>query len=143
MYPNFLGRVAPNLIQKCLWKSIVEPSVPQPPKVPKRRPGPAQGIPLQQTAISWVTQVYGPGWRELLHSSHELQVAEPLLFCRVCGHYSPHSRYVGPLTELCTGPPAQRSSAQKRLKRLMESREHPETRAELGPVVSIPPGLRS
>ena len=93
----------------------------------RRDPGPCWG-PL------------GPTWGV---SSHELQVAEPLLFCRVCGHYSPHSRYVGPLTELCTGPPAQRSSAQKRLKRLTESREHPETRAELGPVVSIPPGLRS
>ena len=115
-------------------------------KAPRTGPGlapPREAIPRQQAAIIWVNQVMGPGWRELLHNSHELAVAEPLLFCRVCGHYAPGLRYLGHLKLRCDGPPLLGSTAQKRLKRLLDGREHPETRAELGAPVSLPPGPRS
>ena len=56
-------------------------------------------------AIERMSGVFGACWRERFHHSHQLSLAAPLVYCRVCGHHCGSSQHLVELGSKCSGPP--------------------------------------
>ena len=111
------------------------PVPPSPPAAPAVRPNPLA------KANATAEAKLGANWRSAVHSSHRLTLAEPLIFCRVCGGNASTKQRLYLLSRICAGPPSIGSTQATRLQRLLEGR-HPVTKVELAHAATLPPGAK-
>ena len=94
-------------------------------------------------AIETMSCVFGMAWRERFHRSHQLSLAAPLVYCRVCGHYCGTSQHLTELGSMCSGPPnpAMRGNVE-RLRRLSSGWSPRTGGPRLERAVPLPAGTR-
>ena len=77
----------------------------------------------------WLDRTFGLDWRDLIDQSHHLSVAQPVLYCRTCGHMCQLRQSARALRKPCSGPPTHHEYS-RRLRKLSEG-VHPITGAAL------------
>ena len=64
-------------------------------------------------AAAYMALTFGPEWRSAVHASHRPSLAEPVLYCRVCGKYSERAGSIRGLGERCQGDPTKHGDTRK------------------------------
>ena len=73
---------------------------------------------------------YGAGWRNKVHRTHCLSLAEPVLYCRSCGRSSDVAGTLRGLRERCPGHDDSNATGKKRANRASSAR-HPRAPTQL------------
>ena len=84
----------------------------------------AEPVSRRDRALSFMVQVFGEAWASRFHMRYRLSLAEPLVFCRVCGRHADSIQHLVGLAAECKGEPPVGSTYKARLKRIRDGR-HP------------------
>ena len=98
------------------------------------------GAPLLELAQERMVGTFGQQWRTMIHHTHRLSLADPLLYCRICGHHCESRQHLVGLKKPCDGTAT--GSYPARLRRI-EGGSHPLRGHALGRAVPLPPGSRT
>ena len=93
-------------------------------------------------AQGWMSTRFGTDWRERFHQSHRLSLAQPLVFCRRCGHHCADRQHLAKLRDLCGGDPATGSVYFSRLRSIGQGKHPTKKGEELRDPVPLPPGTK-
>ena len=90
----------------------------------------------REQAYDWVESAFGSGWTRLFHPTHRLSVAEPLVYCVVCGRCAGDRQHLQALAGHCYGPPGVGSTYLARLRWVGQGRHpiNPAVQLRLPPV---------
>ena len=77
-----------------------------------------------EEANAWVCQALGADWSAHVGGKHHLMVAEPLLYCTICGRFASARRNLRGLLEMCKGKPKQYSTYEAHVRYLRKG-THP------------------
>ena len=96
-----------------------------------------------QDAVAWVTVTFGVRWKSLFHYTHRLSLAQPLVYCRVCGQHCESPDRIRGLGKQCPGVPDGTNGGGyvTKCKRIAEGL-HPRKSRRLLPPAPLPMGTR-
>ena len=84
----------------------------------------------------WASRTFGQDWRRVVHSSHQLWAAPPLLYCRRCGRHAPNRQHLAALKGFCKGEPATSDPYKSRRKCILDGK-HPVSKVSLQKAVPL------
>ena len=99
-------------------------------------PAAVAALSRREQALDWMEAAFGSGWMRLFHPAHRLCVAEPLVYCDVCGRCAGDRQHLQALAGHCYGPPGVGSTYLARLRWVRQGRHpiKPEVQLRLSPV---------